>query len=137
MMVTHACRFVDDFVNGHVTQQSHFIFNPQGECAVDYIARTEYLSDDWKEILTIVQERTGLKTHESPMRAAKYQATPGTTSVTNHACLSERVAALAQLDAETTQAIAMQHAMDVSLLGFLPPPVGSSDTPSDNEFERW
>ena len=113
------CRFLDNFVNAHVTQQSHLIFNTRGESAVDYIGRTEMLAEDWSEIIAIVRERTGLNVPDSAMPPSRSPPTTEALSSGQHPCLSEKVAELEQLDPLTSHAIAMQHAMDVTLLGYL------------------
>ena len=110
------CRWYGGFANAHVSQQSHFIFNTQGECAVDYIARTEHMAEDWVEIIHIIRQYSRLNVHFVPMRPAKSNPANST-----HPCFSEKAAALGQLTEETLQAIAKQHAMDLHLLGFMPP----------------
>ena len=110
---------MDDFVNGHITQQAHFVFTPSGDSTVDYIARTEHISRDWLDILELVRQRTGLPVPRVAI-PEPHRDTAGVPAELRHACLAPKVVALHQLDATSGRAIAMQYAMDMHLFRFWP-----------------
>ena len=111
--------FVTRFPNAHVTQQAHSVFTTDGRLIVDYIGRTENISDDWMEITKLIAENSGMNVGSVPMVHMNTRSTPDDApEETQHACLSEDIVSLGIVNQTTVREITLQFAMDMELLQF-------------------
>ena len=111
--------FVARFPNGHVTQQAHSVFTTDGRLLVDYIGRTENLSEDWQEIVNLIAERSGTDVGFVPMDNVNGAPVPvGLPEEKQHACLSDEIVGLGIVNQTTVRAITLQFAMDMELFQF-------------------
>ena len=111
--------FLEQFPNGHATQQGHSVFTTEGHPIVDYIGRTESISDDWQEIIKLIAERSGKDVGSVPMDNVNGKIVPvDVPEEMQHACLSNDVVSLGLLNQTTVRAITLQFAMDMEWLQF-------------------
>lgn len=107
------------FVAGHLKDQAHITFAPNGDSLVDFIGRTENTEEDWAALLTHINKRTGY--HYKPQEVERQNPTPDDGSGDYVPCLGRSVV---HLDRPTMLNLAKVFAMDVLRFGFDAPPTG-------------
>ena len=112
--------FKADFVNGHVMQQAHAVFTPDGRSGMDFIARTENISDDWNLIVQSIRARSGRIVQDYAIENVNGVHPKDVPPHLEHKCLPPDVVALALFNETTMRNIALQFAMDVIQLKYLP-----------------
>jgi len=111
----HCCAFVEDtgwvehFVDLHISDQAHAVFDAAGRNAVDFIARTEHLVADMAEVVRIINAREG-----SALNITIKQLNAGPHL--DAAAVHKRM-----YDAATMRGVAKQYAVDLLRFGFLEP----------------
>ena len=111
--------FVDNFPNGHVTQQAHTVFTTAGRLIVDYIGRTENISEDWQEIATAIEQRSGIQVGFVPINNVNgVNIAVDLPPERQHACLTDDVVSLGIVNETTVRDITLQFAMDMQWFQF-------------------
>ena len=103
----------DDFIAGHLNDQSHTTFTFDGRSMVDFIGRTEHFRADWKKFIIIHSARTRrvYPIHDIPTENPSEMTQSGVYVD----CLGQWVDLL---DEGSMRNIGLLYAMDVTRFGF-------------------
>ena len=105
-------KWITGFVHLHVNDQAHSIFLPGGKITVDYIGRTEFLDDDWLQIVEHIGKRMNTFIPNVPVTHDNAHK-----SMQTDLCVDPKYFRL--YNATTMQNIARHYAMDVVQFQYL------------------
>lgn len=108
--------FRPDFVDGHIADQAHCVFLPNGDPLVDYIGTAEDLDVAWVDIVAAINARAGMNFTAEPVKNPNGRGASEDGGV-RHPCDGEKVTNT--MTPTAALGIAKQFAQDVVSLGYL------------------